>query len=622
MGFRRGAATLARRLARPLCSTTLLSPALTALRTKQREELRALEILLVRLSHDDGDVAALRDAMTALDATFLICAVGEFNAGKSSLINALLASEHCKTGVLPTTADVTLLNESDATAPWLRDVSIVDTPGTNTLDQRHTSLTRDFVPRADVLLFVTSAERPFSESEHKFLTAILEWGKKVAFVINKADLLPNEGDLAMVMEHVASNAQRELGSTAPVFPVSSRTALTLKRRAAPDGSVALGTDLSSYANDEAEARAAAQWEALEAHVLSYVQSDTRALEKLHSQRQLARAVHGRCEAVRRQAFAQVVADLGVVEEARRRVDAWEGETRGELDAQRARMRLVLLALKQRGVDFLGAELELSQMLRLLLGGKSAFVERFHAEVLADASEELQRTAQAVASWMEQRGAAQARSTSELLQARLGRAPAIAAVGLTATARLAAASSEGGGGGSGGEYSSQRHELLLQLQGSGRQAIDKLDPRAAAERLASAAQASLAQAALLQASAAGVTSLVAVKAAALVDLTGLLPAALLAATGLGLLPVQRYRLQREFGAKVDVLATTLDRAVTSHLEAELVTASGRASQLITPFSTLVKSAHTAHEEQLGALTKAREALDALDAEARVLRGVKM
>ena len=150
-------------------------------------------------------------------------------------------------------------------------------------------------------------------------------------------------------------------------------------------------------------------------------------------------------------------------------------------------------------------------------------------------------------------------------------------------------------------------------------MSDFDPKAAAERMVSAAQAALAQVALLHAGAAGVTSLVAIKAAALVDLTGLLPAALLAATGLGILPMQRYRLQREYVERVDELAATLDRAVLSHLQSELASAKGRAGETVAPFATLVGAAHATQQEQLVALREARAALDALASDARALGG---
>lgn len=58
----------------------------------------------------------LRDSLTTWNELFLCCIVGEFNAGKSSLINALLGGVHCEEGVLPTTAAVRLLKHPSV---WL-----------------------------------------------------------------------------------------------------------------------------------------------------------------------------------------------------------------------------------------------------------------------------------------------------------------------------------------------------------------------------------------------------------------------------------------------------------------------------------------------------------------------
>lgn len=44
-------------------------------------------------------------------------------------------------------------------------MNLVDTPGTNVILQRQQRLTEEFVPRADLVLFVLSADRPLTESE-------------------------------------------------------------------------------------------------------------------------------------------------------------------------------------------------------------------------------------------------------------------------------------------------------------------------------------------------------------------------------------------------------------------------------------------------------------------------
>lgn len=48
---------------------------------------------------------------------------------------------------------------------FFEQINIVDTPGTNVILQRQQRLTEEFVPRADLLLFVLSADRPLTESE-------------------------------------------------------------------------------------------------------------------------------------------------------------------------------------------------------------------------------------------------------------------------------------------------------------------------------------------------------------------------------------------------------------------------------------------------------------------------
>lgn len=47
----------------------------------------------------------------------------------------------------------------------LKQMNLVDTPGTNVILQRQQRLTEEFVPRADLILFVISADRPLTESE-------------------------------------------------------------------------------------------------------------------------------------------------------------------------------------------------------------------------------------------------------------------------------------------------------------------------------------------------------------------------------------------------------------------------------------------------------------------------
>ena len=121
------------------------------------------------------------------------------------------------------------IEETTAPAEALRALAIVDTPGTNAVLREHEALTRDFLPRADLVLFVTSADRPYTESERAFLEAIREWGKKVVLVLNKADLLETPEDLAKVVAFVRDEAAKTLGAPPEVFALCAREALRVAR---------------------------------------------------------------------------------------------------------------------------------------------------------------------------------------------------------------------------------------------------------------------------------------------------------------------------------------------------------------------------------------------------------
>lgn len=196
------------------------------LRALVDEERSTLQRLIERLGKGDGatsDVALLRDCVRQLDDLFMLVVVGEFNSGKSSFLNTLLGDDYLKEGVTPTTASINVCrygkqfyehpaNDSvdvdrdvrivEIPQPWLRDISLVDTPGTNAIIRSHERITQDFVPRSDMVLFVTSCDRAFSESERQFLALIGEWSKKVVVVLSKSDLLETDDELEQIQTFV------------------------------------------------------------------------------------------------------------------------------------------------------------------------------------------------------------------------------------------------------------------------------------------------------------------------------------------------------------------------------------------------------------------------------------
>src|SRR6476660_8245029 len=222
----------------------LLSPDQDELLKEERRVLGRLRLSLSKFDAAPEHQSALEKSIEQLDELFLLVIVGEFNAGKSAFINALLGSRVVEEGVTPTTAQINVLQFGDTTdrqirepalhvitapVPLLRDIHIVDTPGTNAVLREHERITAEFVPRSDLVLFFTSADRPFTETERAFLAQIRGWGKKVVVVINKIDIFENESQIEEVVSFVADSAQRLLGFGPDIFPVSSRLALKAKQ---------------------------------------------------------------------------------------------------------------------------------------------------------------------------------------------------------------------------------------------------------------------------------------------------------------------------------------------------------------------------------------------------------
>ena len=164
-------------------------------------------------------------------------------------MNALLGEKVLAEGATPTTSRVTLVKWGEQAAeqvvdenfaiyayplPLLKELNIVDTPGTNAIIRHHERLTDEFVPRSDLVLFITSADRPITESERQFLERILTWGKKIVFVLNKADIFEDDAALEEVRDFILKHASTILGDPPEFFPVSARLAQRAQSEADPE----------------------------------------------------------------------------------------------------------------------------------------------------------------------------------------------------------------------------------------------------------------------------------------------------------------------------------------------------------------------------------------------------
>lgn len=216
----------------------LLNQQLQTQRAQLEEVIKDLHELTIRIGHDEMS-QTLSDLRNRLHEPFMFVIVGEVKAGKSSFVNALLATgeEITKAAPQPMTDTIqqilygeerseVMVNEylKKIMIPVdiLKEIAIVDTPGTNTIVEHHQEITERFVPASDLIVFVFEAKNPYRQSAWSFFDFIQgEWRKKVIFVLQQKDLLPAE-DLAVNMQGVKDFAHKKGIEEPQVFAVSAK----------------------------------------------------------------------------------------------------------------------------------------------------------------------------------------------------------------------------------------------------------------------------------------------------------------------------------------------------------------------------------------------------------------
>lgn len=209
------------------------------LRTRLSAELHRLAGLIRDLGGDVESIAIAENLIAGLKEPFIFVVVGEVNVGKSTFLNALFGQDFSRTGVVPTTDKILFfkhgdhpqivpvtptLDEVHVPAEFLRDFHIVDTPGTNSIENEHQEITERFVPVADLVIFVFSAMNPWGASAWQFLDKVHKhWMRHVIFVLQQCDLRSPE-EIQVITDYMAQLSSQRYGQDFPVFPVSAKKA--------------------------------------------------------------------------------------------------------------------------------------------------------------------------------------------------------------------------------------------------------------------------------------------------------------------------------------------------------------------------------------------------------------
>jgi small GTP-binding protein len=568
---------------------------------EEKEALAEIRLALADLEVPGEALAVLQKAILQLDELFLLVVVGEFNAGKSALVNALLGERVLPEGATPTTSRVTLVkwgehageqvvDESYAIytypLPLLKELNIVDTPGTNAVIRRHERLTDEFVPRSDLVIFATSADRPMTESERLFLERILAWGKKVVFVLNKADILEDEADLQDVKSFVLKHASSMLGDPPELFPVSARLAQRAWDEPEPEPRRRLRED--SGLDD------------LERYISATLDDSTRLALKFDNPLGVADNLVAQAQGTVEKEAEAVREDGQTVDSLETVITAYERELHSELPPRLAEVENILHRLEQRGLDFFDSTLRLTKIKDLARGDRVR--AQFEQQVLADVPQQIEAQVQRLIDWLVQKDLHEWQQVMAYLQRRRARYV------------------EHMVGETGGPRESRRRELIDNVGRTVQSIVESYDRNQEASELAASVEAAVAQTALLEAGAVGLGALVTLAVvSSAVDITGMLAAGTLAILGFFVIPYKRKQAKDSFKEKMQLLRTKLLSALTTQFDQESESAIARLKDGVAPYTRFVRAEHERIARTEASLAEVRQRLSALHARSQSVVG---
>jgi small GTP-binding protein len=518
--------------------TRILTDSQNQLLQDERQLLTEVATALGRARAPADDLATLTGSIRQLDELFLLVVVGEFNSGKSAFINALLGQRVLAEGVTPTTSKIHLIRHGDSvtrrpvdavqeevTFPveLLRELTIVDTPGTNALDRRHEAVTSEFVPRSDLVMFVTSADRPFSESERAFLERVQSWGKKVVVLVNKVDIVDTADDIAEIERYILDHSRQLLAMEPPVFAISSRLALAARTAGDPEQLAASGLPK------------------VEEYLHATLDDAGRVRLKLANPLGVAVHLLERSRDAADRSLETLAEDLRVLEDIERQIAAYQEDVHREFELRLADIDNLIGSMERRGLEFLDDRLRLRR-LRTLLDSDRLRTD-FERLVVADTPQRVENKVESLIDWLVAGSLRQWQAVVQRVTARQS----------LHAGRIV--------GEVGAGFESNRAGLLATVGRSARERLDRYDRSEEAQRVAGQVQHAITNTALVEVGAVGLGATISlIVSGSAADATGLVAAGTVAALGLYILPHRRKRAKRELREKLAVLRAELGQAL--------------------------------------------------------------
>lgn len=543
-----------------------------AILQQERGIAQELQTCLVGFEGADAYTAALQQVETSLNELFLLVIVGEFNAGKSACINSLLHDDVLIEGVVPTTTEVTILRygeesrkslhkrgilEIDYPASFLQDISIVDTPGVNAVLREHERLTEEFVPRSDLILFITSVDRPFTESERAFLERIRAWGKKVVIILNKIDLLRTPQALEEVLRFVRENCKKLLGFQPDIFPVSAL--LAQQSRTAVGHEAIRLWEVSRFG-------------ALETYLFQTLDEKERVRLKLLSPLGvMQRLLSETQQSVERRATL-LAEDARTVISIEEQLRLYREDMQESFAHRLGEIENIVLNMRARGDQFFDDTIRLGRIFDLIQAQRLR--DEFDRVVIADSATSIDQTVQDLIDWLVEHEHRLWQDITEYLDRRR---------------QVSANRNDAMIGSVSRQFDFNRRTLLQSVARSASSVVKSYDQQAEAAKLSQDLRGAVTLAATAGAGGIGLgAAIVALVGTAAADVTGILAGAVLISLGLYIIPARRHRAKNNFDEKMQELRSRLHNAMNEQFTKEMNQAISRVQDSIAPYTRFVRA----------------------------------
>lgn len=557
---------------------------------QERQWLAELQAILSKLGALSEDQTTLTRSIQQLDELFLLVVVGEFNSGKSAFINALLGQPLLQEGVTPTTAQINLLKfgeisqrqAQDAhlhvlTEPieLLRQISIVDTPGTNAIIKEHQAITEEFVPRSDLVLFITSADRPFTESERTFLAQIESWGKKIVFIINKIDIFDIEEEVTEVANFVRENATKLLGTIPDIFSISARRALQAKQG-----------DPTQWAGSG--------FESLEAYIHDTLDETSRLRLKFLNPLGVGDRLVNKYSEITKNRLNLLADDFETLSNLERQLGVYRQDMTRDFQFRLADIENILYNMEKRGNAFFDETMRLANIFDLL--NKGRIQQGFESRVVADVPQAVEQRVIEMIDWLVNADLNQWHAVMNYLEQRKQEYQ------------------EQMIGDVGGTFRYDREHLIDSVGKAAEKVVETYNKSFEAKKIAESAQFAVAETAAVEIGAIGLGAIISVLATtAAADVTGILAASVVAALGLFVIPARRRAAKKELTERVAALRIQLTNALTTQFEKELNRSLQRINEAIAPYTRFVRAEQEKLQETQAELIEAERTQGRLRAE---------